>query len=495
MKNLTSVENFGSIDALEDSILDEVFQLHPAFTDATEFKKFLILGRKGSGKSSIFQKIINEKKYDSFSLGYTFSDYPWHYHDKQSVVGMPDSEKYINSWEYLNLIALSKIILNKDNSLPYNEKSMAGMIKIEKFIVDSYGSSDPDLAQIFTPSKTLKFKGSLGVDISKVSAKIDAESVPVNYLPLIFQEVNKSLSDIIINALNPDHEYYVCYDGLDLGFDPNSPEYKNRIIGLLRAARKLNIEAREKEKKLNILVFLRTDIYDELQFEDKNKLTVNNSSRIEWSIDGLRQLMSKRFTKLLGDDLNKTVEWSDVFNEEELMRGNQRKIQHILDRTFLRPRDLIHFCNEILNNHNNNNRDEIKFSNKDINNSKNSYSAYFLREIDDELHKHIPKYKDYLEIFKAIGILQFSAEDFKTQFEETKKTFKSLPLDSDKILKDFFNFSLLGFYQAGGSGYGGSSYVFKYIKDMSQFNQSTKYKLHAGLAEVLNLKQYQRQKD
>ncbi len=408
---------------------------------------------------------------------------------------MPDSEKYINSWEYLNLIALSKIILNKDNSLPYNEKSMAGMIKIEKFIVDSYGSSDPDLAQIFTPSKTLKFKGSLGVDISKVSAKIDAESVPVNYLPLIFQEVNKSLSDIIINALNPDHEYYVCYDGLDLGFDPNSPEYKNRIIGLLRAARKLNIEAREKEKKLNILVFLRTDIYDELQFEDKNKLTVNNSSRIEWSIDGLRQLMSKRFTKLLGDDLNKTVEWSDVFNEEELMRGNQRKIQHILDRTFLRPRDLIHFCNEILNNHNNNNRDEIKFSNKDINNSKNSYSAYFLREIDDELHKHIPKYKDYLEIFKAIGILQFSAEDFKTQFEETKKTFKSLPLDSDKILKDFFNFSLLGFYQAGGSGYGGSSYVFKYIKDMSQFNQSTKYKLHAGLAEVLNLKQYQRQKD
>lgn len=492
MKQLNLIDNFGSVDALEDSILDDVFQSHSAFNNAIEFKRFLILGRKGSGKSSIFKKIINEKSSDNFSLGYTFSDYPWHYHDKQSMVGMPDSEKYINSWEYLNLIALSKIILNKDNSLPYDENSMSGMIKIEKFIVDSYGSKDPDLSQIFTPSKTLKVKGSLGVDISKIKASIDAESISINYLPLIFQEVNKSLSDIIINALNPKHKYYVCYDGLDLGFDPKSPEYKNRITGLLRAARKFNLEARDKGKQLNILVFLRTDIYDELQFEDKNKITVNNSSRIEWNNEGLRELMNKRFTKLLKSTDGEVVEWDNVFDESEEMRGHQKKLQHILDRTFLRPRDLIHFCNEILNQYVFNKSDNHKFSNKDINDAKKNYSTYFLREIDDELHKHVPNYKDYLEIFKAIGVLQFNAEDFKKQFEETGKSFKNFPSDSNIVLKDLFNFSLLGFYQAGGSGYGGSSYVFKYINDMSQFNQSNQYKLHSGLIEVLNLKQYKR---
>ncbi len=102
----------------------------------------------------------------------------------------------------------------------------------------------------------------------------------------------------------------------------------------------------------------------------------------------------------------------------------------------------------------------------------------------------MPCYKDYLEVFKSIGVLQFSHEDFEKNFHEKKQIFSSLPADSSIILKELFEFSLLGFYQAGGSGYGGSAYVFKYIDNRAQFNPSTKYKLHPGLTEVLGLKQY-----
>ncbi len=350
MKKLLTIEKFGSIEAPSDTLLEDVFQSHPAFTDAIDLKKFLILGRKGSGKSSIFRKIISKKAQDFFSIGHTFSDYPWHYHVKQSLSGVPDSEKYVHSWEYLNLIALSKIILNKDNSLPCDgdEEGMSEMIKIEKFILDSYGSKDPDLTQIFTPHKKLQIKGSLGLSFSAVNASLDTEGVPMDYLPSVFQDVNKCLTRAVIKSLNPSNKYYVCYDELDLGFNPTSPDYKNRIIGLLLAAKKLNIEAKSKGKQLSIIVFLRSDIYDDLKFEDKNKLTIEYSSRIEWNNDSLKDLMSSRFTALLKEASREVVSWDDVFDETEEMRGHQKKIQHILDRTFLRPRDLIRFCNEIL---------------------------------------------------------------------------------------------------------------------------------------------------
>jgi hypothetical protein len=37
-----------------------------------------------------------------------------------------------------------------------------------------------------------------------------------------------------------------------------------------------------------------------------------------------------------------------VFDETRSMSGHQSNYQHIIDRTFLRPRDIIKFCNEVL---------------------------------------------------------------------------------------------------------------------------------------------------
>lgn len=103
------------------------------------------------------------------------------------------------------------------------------------------------------------------------------------------------------------------FDQLDLGFD-NSPNYKNRLTGLLLAAREINLKAREANKKLSVLVFLRDDIYQALSFEDHNKLTQNHMSRIEWDTPRttrtLKQLMEKRFAEVLSIPEKKRVERS-----------------------------------------------------------------------------------------------------------------------------------------------------------------------------------------
>ena len=65
---------------------------------------------------------------------------------------------------------------------------------------------------------------------------------------------------------------------------------------------------------------MRDDIYDCLHFEDKNKMTENLVSLIEWDTprtkNTLKALMQRRFTILLGDQELPTVTWDSVLNEE-----------------------------------------------------------------------------------------------------------------------------------------------------------------------------------
>ncbi len=162
MKDVGSVESFGGIDADADTLLDECFQDHEAYKAILTHERFLIVGRKGSGKTAIFRKLITTHAHDVFPYGHTFADYPWHYHDLQSTMGVPEEDRYTHSWRYLILLTASKIALNQDNSIPWwSDDALDSMGKLESFVVDSYGSRNPDLTQLFQPEKRLRISPTL----------------------------------------------------------------------------------------------------------------------------------------------------------------------------------------------------------------------------------------------------------------------------------------------------------------------------------------------
>jgi len=121
MKTLQTITDFGSVDADNDDLLLESFEDHDAYNSVVEQRKFLIVGRKGSGKTAIYKKLLTKSDPSFFPWGHTFSDYPWHHHDLQARQGIPDYDKYTHSWKYLILLTASKIILNQDHSLPIDE--------------------------------------------------------------------------------------------------------------------------------------------------------------------------------------------------------------------------------------------------------------------------------------------------------------------------------------------------------------------------------------
>ncbi len=457
--DLLDADSFGAIDADADDLLRECFQDHPAYLKAVDFERFLVLGRKGSGKTAIFKRFITDRQSDMLAYGHSFDDYPWQHHDLQAQAGVPEERRYFHSWKYLVLVGLAKLLLNQDQSQPWSQEAYDSGAALEDFVVDSYGSRDPDLRQLFSPEKELRFKGALRVPFIELSG----ERLRVRELPVHVQEVNRAIQEHVLTALNPENRYYVCFDQLDLGFTTTQPEYAQRLIGLILAARDLFLAGREHGKNLNVIVFLRDDIYQDLQFEDKNKITENFATYVRWSESRgeltLKRLMESRFTTVIGAS-DGGVTWEDIFDETKEMPSRQKKYRHICDRTFLRPRDMIRFCNEVLAVYKTQGgTPDGKFDNAAVHGAREGYSEYLLNELDDEIAKHAPHYKEYLEVIKELGALQFSAASFRDAWERRASLAQT---DASIGLNELFEFSVVGYLKPGGRG-GGSEYVWRYL--------------------------------
>ena len=494
MKTLAQANTFGAVDADADTLLDDCFEDHEAFQDALGFKRFLLLGRKGSGKTAIFKKINKIHSHDNFSYGHTFADYPWAHHTLQKMTGVPEELCYEQSWIYLINMTLAKILLNQDNSQPWNDVAAEALSGLESFLLDSYGSRDPDVTQLFQPSKRLRFNPTLGIAGDLATLQLNASDVAVTDLPKIATEVNANVLSKIIACLNPEHKYFVCFDELDRGFSRLQPDYSQRLIGLLLAAKAINAKAQENAKRLHIIVFLRDDIYHILKFEDKNKLTENYSSFIRWDTEGtahsLKDLMNKRFATVL--ETKSQSAWNVVFNEDQTMSGHQPKYRHILDRTMLRPRDMIKFCNECLGawKEDASSDKSAKIENIHVNKAKIAYSEYLLAEIEDEVHKHLPTWDRSVELLRQIEAVTFKKDEFVAICDMRHELVPD-GYDGLRLLTDLFEFSVIGYYAPGGKGYGGAQYIFRYKSPKAVFNpNAAAYQVHLGLLEALNLKRY-----
>ncbi len=483
--NLHAVESFGGVAADDDPILIDAFEEHPAYLGARDLKTTLISGRKGSGKTAIFKKLLSTKSYDTFTLGFTFRNYPWDHHNLQKQSGVSAEECYRNSWIYFICLSAATIIVHEDESTSCIPGTMDLHAQLRSFLRDSFGGTRPDLNSIFSPQRRFRLGGRFGLPGIGFSTDV----VEARELPTFYSQINDFILSSVVKCLNPAHHYYLCFDELDFGFEPGNADYCNRLVGLIRAATDVNRKARDCGQKLSVIIFLRDDIYKTINFEDKNKILPPQYMNVSWNQGGntntLRELMEKRFQVVLG---SKTpIKWGDLFDEEKEMGGRQSKYNYICDRTFLRPRDIIAFCNSTLEEYKSKSTVNLKVSNDEVLRGEGRYSEFLYDELADEVHKHFPAYREVFECIREVEYMAFSIKQFEeswTRFcEQSPSNFTAL-----QALEFLYNFSIVGFHQRGGSG-GGTKLTWKYKEATRMFDRrAVDFKVHPGLKKVLELK-------
>jgi hypothetical protein len=270
------------------------------------------------------------------------------------------------------------------------------------------------------------------------------------------------------------------FDELDQGLSSLDLSRSNMIIGLILACREVRSESERLGVSIAPIVYLRSDLWEELQFSDKNKITQTLTETLEWDSAKLKDLVDERIRKKLSRD----TDWDSIV-DPDLMRGSQSKWNHILARTFLRPRDVISFLSKILVVHK---RRAVgnRIENKDIVYARDEYSAYLKAELDDEIRQHWREWDEGLQVCSAISTITFDRDLFFREYDVRKSAGNEK--DALEALKALHQFSVIGYERR--SGYGGSSWVFRYDNPETGWDSTaSRFKVHLGLKEYAKLRE------
>lgn len=386
MGHLQKIGSFGDVAAEDDAVLS--YFLKTDAVDAIESgKQFLILGRKGSGKTAL-TKYFSKNGAANRVMTISLSDYPWKIHESRINTGASDIECYVSSWRYLIAVRAVGKALQISNMLVTDAERSA-----YKFLFDNYGAITPELGDILRPKKLKLSKASFipsimgnsigGVELETKTGGVGPELDELASMLLDCAETIASQRGIKKISFH--------FDELDQGLSDMDDQRKKLLVGLIVAARNIRSRA-SRYLSLSPIIYLRTDIWEQLQFSDKNKITQSFAYNIEWNSATLLALIDERIKSKIGKD----YAWIDI-DDELVMRGSQPKWNHIVSRTFMRPRDVISFLNFALLAAKKRDPDADVFDNKDIQDARQSYSQYLKRELDDEISPHWPKWDEALQ--------------------------------------------------------------------------------------------------
>jgi hypothetical protein len=223
-----------------------------------------------------------------------------------------------------------------------------------------------------------------------------------------------------VQALNK--PIYILVDQVDEIWEP-SRESEALVVGLLRAAKELH----EQISSVHVITFLRSDIFDALQFHDSDKFH-SSEERIVWNKDDLKSLIALRArtsTSISGKRDATDKIWRTFFPATV---DGKDSFEYLLQYTLMRPRELIQLCNLCRDKAQNNHHGKIEAS--DITEALPQYSKWKLRDLRDEYSVQYP----FLErVF--LGVFQYSPA--RVTKDEIRELFDPL---KEQLLKEFDRF-------------------------------------------------------
>jgi hypothetical protein len=204
------------------------------------------------------------------------------------------------------------------------------------------------------------------------------------------------LERVVSRYLRHKKEVWLLLDNIDKGWPTlgATPEDTLIIRALLEATRKLQRQLEQHGVQFFCLVFLRNDIYDLLvrNTPDRDKDT---AVTVDWDdAEGFRELVRQRIMASTGLSGSFEEMWSTVFEQHI---GTQDAFQYAVDRTLMRPRDLLRFLRRSVDVAVNRGGQRVR--SEDFSTAESTYSEDLLTSINYEVSDVRKEYIDLLYHF------------------------------------------------------------------------------------------------
>jgi hypothetical protein len=415
--------SIGALAAENDELLETSFVDLGHFDALVDTSKprFLILGRAGSGKTALLQTIrkrcenVSTIDPDALSMQYLHNS-PILRVISGWGVSLDVFYKYL--WRHVCILELIRMRYGDVGDVPsklqqlfdftqlWNKEERKAKEKSQEYL-QKYGNdywikTDTRIKCITTEIES-KLK-----DDPKISARLDVpgggvsasigQSVQDKMSTKVEQEVieraQSIVSDFQIAALNRVVEllenngfggdqprFYLVIDDLDKNWMPDDLLYLDLVKSLLYTVHELN----GKLRAVKIIVGLRENIYHRVfqksaKHEPQREKWLDVQVRLTWSKEELTTVIDNRLREVL-----RTEYTQDAPTLSQILPDNKRKteenaLEYLLDRTFMRPRDVIDFLNTCIDQSDS----FVRLSWSNITRAEREYSQRRLQSVFDE---------------------------------------------------------------------------------------------------------------
>lgn len=312
--------------------------------DAVNNNQFIIMGRKGAGKSAYavhLQSLASQP--DSMVACESIDS---HSIQIEKLINEVDdgTAQFTALLEWLILSRLVNLILNTPDGrenrnfkdLLYFYKNVSGHVHFTK---DSIKETLHTREFNISPLEAINFKA---------GKQITNKNYKASFFSMI-ESLRSAVCDTLKMEVYQKYQFYILIDDLDVDFSLKDIQASKRLLALLRVVCKYNNEYLLGSNS-RILIFVRNDIADKLssiggdsqKMLDSYGFTINWYKGVEEGEDYLYKMINHRLEIVFRErniSFGKKDPW-DVFAEDSYIQ-----FKRLLDSTFYLPRDIINILN------------------------------------------------------------------------------------------------------------------------------------------------------
>ena len=456
-----------------------------------EKNKFLIIGRKGSGKTYL-------SKYLAFMLkkeGYLTKTIKWNEINLNSLVELGDlnsSSETGNFYRFIIFIEITRLIISSSIKGSINwKKNPIKFIKAYYYknkLIEFYKERSPD-GNYSIDRKGLKNSKTEKVDVDslvkglKLSSELN-ETENIEYRKKNINEILEQLEKLISRFLRYIPILLISDDLDEQNLNLlNDNTFKDFLIKYINVVSEINLKLEKYNSKC--IIVIRDDILETLNARSSNINKIITGSNVHinwcekismypWENDITKMILNKiKISANIDPEINNRAIYQHFFDKKI---DGKDCFEYLVSRSLGRPRDIVEFLSEIKEK----NGDKKKFHASAFRSVLNTYSSYFISEFKNELSIFYDS--DFIEqgfnLLSGLNKRRFDYNEIESYYFSNKDDYPNIDSIKD-LLNIFYNVGLLGNEDDGAISF---SYRFD-GKDKANLN--VKFVVHYGAQKKL----------